>query len=93
MRYISAFLQFDVTTTYITYAIHCKYSVSDEVYKRYKHTLYKLSLDDVPDYMSGDNFVLDGKTCSWKSVEELENDTNTMEKNDDIIAFVKTKCK
>lgn len=28
-----------------------------------------------------------------RSVEELEADSNVMEKNDDIIAFVKTKCK
>lgn len=28
-----------------------------------------------------------------RSIEELEADSNVMEKNDDIIAFVKTKCK
>lgn len=89
----SDFLQSEVTTSYVTYATHCKYSASDEVYKRYKHTLYKLSLNDIPEYMSGDSFELDGKKCSWKSIEELEADTDTMEKNDDIIAFVKTKCK
>ena len=90
---ISELLKLDVVSSYVTYAIHCKYSVSDEVYKRYKHTLYKVSMDDIPEYMSSDSFILNGKTCSWKSLEELENDSNTMDKNDDIIAFVKTRCK
>lgn len=43
--------------------------------------------------MSSDVFVLDDKKYAWKSIEELEADSNVMEKNDDIIAFVKTKCK
>ena len=29
----------------------------------------------------------------WMSIDEMEADESIMEKNDDIIAFVKTKCK
>ena len=43
--------------------------------------------------MSGDEFDLDDKKYAWKSIEELEKDDNVMDKNDDIIAFVKTKYK
>ena len=43
--------------------------------------------------MKGDIFELDGKKYAWKSIEELEADSNVMDKNDDIVAFVKTKCK
>lgn len=90
---MSKLLKCDISTTYVTNAIHCKYSVRDDVYKRYKHKLYKLRLEEIPKYMEQDIFELDGKKCAWKSIEELEKDIETMEKNDDIIAFVKTKCK
>lgn len=89
----SELLQLDVTTDHVAHTIHCKYSVSDEVYKQYKHTLYKLDLKDVPEDMQEDSFQLADKKYSWKTFEELESDSNTMEKNDDVIAFVKTKCK
>lgn len=90
---MSELLKLDISTTYVTSAVHCKYSVRDNVYKRYKHKLYKLCLHEIPKYMEQDTFELDGKKCAWKSIEELEKDIETMEKNDDIIAFVKTKCK
>ena len=89
---VSELLQLTVETKYVTSAVHCKYSISDQVYKIYKHKLYKLTIDKVPDYMTGDSFALDGKQYSWKSIAELEEDTDAMKNNDDIIAFVKTKC-
>lgn len=92
-RHASCLLKMKVTTSYITNAPHCKYSESDKAYKLYKHTLYRYALSDVPEHMSSDVFVLDDKKYAWKSIEELEADSNVMEKNDDIIAFVKTKCK
>ncbi len=92
-KHASDLLKMNVTTSYVTNAPHCKYSESDKVYKQYKHTLYSLTLNDVPEYMSDDVFGLDDKKYAWKSIEELEADSNVMDKNDDIIAFVKTKCK
>lgn len=89
----SNLLKMKVTTSYVANAPHCKYSESDKVYKQYKHTLYGLVLKDVPEYMSGDIFELDDKKYAWKSIRELEADSNVMDKNDDIIAFVKTKWK
>ena len=43
--------------------------------------------------MVDDSFIIEGKRYAWKSIKELEADQNTMDKNDDVIAFVKTKCK
>ena len=90
--YVSNLIKRDVETEYVTNAKHCKYSVSDKVYKIYNHKLYKLSLDTVPEYMEDDSFVIDGKNYKWMSIEEMENDKTIMEKNEDIVAFVKTKC-
>ena len=82
----------DVETEYVTNAQHCKYSVSNKVYKICNHKLYKLLLDTVPEYMEDGSFVIDGKDYRWMSIEEMENDKTIMEKNEDIVAFVKTKC-
>ena len=92
-KHASDLLKMNVTTLYVANAPHCKYSQSDKVYKQYKHTLYSVVLNDVPEYMSGDQFNLSDKKYAWKSIEELEKDDNVMDKNDDIIAFVKTKCR
>lgn len=89
----SELLKMNVVTSYVANAPHCKYSQSDKVYKQYKHTLYSVVLVDVPEYMCGDEFDLDNKKYAWKFIEELEKDHNVMDKNDDIIAFVKTKCR
>ena len=85
-RFASDLLQKDIDTTYVTTAKHCKYSVSDKVYKIYNHKLYKVQIDDIPDSLPDDKY-------KWMSIEDLELDEAIMEKNDDIIAFVKTKCK
>ena len=83
--FASELLHKDIDTTYVTTAKHCKYSVSDKIYKIYNHKLYKVQIDDIPDNLPGDKY-------KWMSIEDLESDEAIMEKNDDIIAFVKTKC-
>lgn len=92
-KHASELLQKDITTSYVTYAPHCKYSESDGVYKQYKHTLYSFFANDIPELMCGESFELEEKKYSWMSIRELEEDNNTMDKNDDIIAFVKAYCK
>lgn len=42
--------------------------------------------------MTENEFYIDGIRYKWLSFTELEQDEDTMKKNDDIIAFVKTKC-
>lgn len=92
-KHTSELFKMDVTTSHVAHTLHCKYSESDKMYKRYKHTLYSLVLNEIPDYMTGEDFELDDKKYAWKSIAELEADSNVMEKNDDVIAFVKSKCK
>lgn len=92
-KYASDLLNMKVTTSYIANAPHCKYSESDQTYKMYKHMLYFFSLSEIPQYMDSNIFEINNKKYTWKSIQELESDSNVMKKNDDIIAFVKTKCK
>lgn len=90
--YVSKLLCKDVSVKYITYAKHCKYSVSDNVYKIYNHKLYKLLLNIIPENMTEQTFVIDGNKYKWMSIEEIENDARIMEVNDEVVAFVKKKC-
>lgn len=90
--YISSLLKISIVTKYITTAKHCKYSESDKVYKIYNHKLYEVSLNDVPRNMAQNELLIDGIRYRWMTIAELEQDDNVMKKNDDIIAFVKSKC-
>lgn len=54
--------------------------------------MYRLSLSNIPEHMRKTSFEIDGSTYAWMSVAKLEMDSNTMKNNDDVIAFVKTKC-
>lgn len=91
--FASNLLGYDATTTYITVADHVKYSVKDGVYKIYKHKLYSIDVSDDFEYSSVDKFEMEGRQCKWMSYSEMENDSEIMEKNDEIVAFVKTMCK
>lgn len=82
-------LHTEVVTEYVNNAKHCKYSVSDNVYKIYNHNLYKLILHTIPDNMIEDSFVINGARCKWLSFEEMEKNERIMEVNDEIVAFVK----
>ena len=88
---VSKLLKTNASTNYVTHTKHIKFSVSDGVYKIYHHKLYSLKLNTIPDYMSRDSFELQGKRCAWMSIEEMEKDPDIMQKNDDIVAFVKAK--
>lgn len=83
-------LNTDVNTTYVSVTKHCKYSASDEVYKIYNHKLYSVVISD-SEKANADEFEMDGQKYKWMSFAEMESDTKTMEKNEEVIAFVKTK--
>lgn len=91
-HYVSGLLKTPIITRYVTNAKHCKYSVSDDAYKIYDHKLYEVLLSSVPDNMTANEFCIDGIRYKWMSVAELEKNEDVMKKNEDIIAFVKTKC-
>ena len=89
---ISNLLKIQLFTKYIAQAKHCKYSVSDGVYKIYNHKLYMIRLDELPEYMDKDEFEIGDKVFKWLSIGEMEEDFDIMSKNDDVIAFVKKRC-
>ena len=89
---ISNLLKIQLSTKYIAQAKHCKYSVSDGVYKIYNHKLYMIRLDELPEYMDKDEFEIGDKVFKWLSIGEMEEDFDIMSKNDDVIAFVKKRC-
>ena len=59
----------NVTTSYISQAKHCKYSISDGVYKIYHHKLYML-VSDLGELTAEQNAKLDTITDS-KILNEL----------------------
>ena len=82
----------DKSTEYVTSAKHCKYSVSDDVYKIYNHKLYRLDLNKDADIAKAQSFTVDGVDYRWMTFDDMLKDENIMEKNDDVISFVKSKC-
>lgn len=85
-------LKKEVSTSYVTHSVHCKYSASDDVYKIYNHKLYQVVLNEIPKHMSSNSFTIDGTDYKWMSFGEMECDVNIMEKNEEVVAFVKTNC-
>ena len=83
--FASNLLKRETVTEYVTSAKHCKYSIRDQVYKIYNHKLYKVLVD--ASYAIPEN---SDHKLRWMSVNELESNSDIMEKNDDVIAFVKT---
>lgn len=83
--------EFDIkyNISYVTVAEHCKYSIRDKVYKRYKHKLYKVDLKEIPSNMMQTEFELSEIRYRWMSIEEMEQSQEIMDKNDDIVAFIK----
>lgn len=50
--FVGELLKEDISTSYVTHSVHCKYSVSDNVYKIYNHKLYQVILDDISEHIS-----------------------------------------
>lgn len=76
------------TCEYLFDKTHSKYSVSAKREKYYHHKFYRLALT-ANKQIKQDSFTIDGKTFFWMSIAQMENDKNIMEKNSDIVGFVK----
>lgn len=81
--------KYAAATRYTSYE---SYSVSDKVYKIYHHKLYQALLEELPENIQGDEFGLEERKYKWMSVAEMEKDSKFIEKNDDIVVFLKMKC-
>lgn len=89
--FISNLLNIEIETEYVTCAKHCKYSVSDEVYKIYNHKLYSVELRDIPQGISSAEFSLNNNKYRWMSITDMENDEDILQKNSEVVAFVASK--
>lgn len=77
-----------INCVYLFDKLHPKFSVSEKRDKYYHHKFYRLSVLTNSDIQK-DSFSIDGKTYYWMSIAQMEEDKNIMEKNSDIVAFVK----
>ncbi len=66
-----------------------KVSGRDNKKKVYLHRLFLVTIDEFPEYMKEKDFECGSRNYHWKSIVDLERDDDSMEKNDDIISFVK----
>lgn len=91
-EHLSRELKVDIASIkvkYISQNISEKVSGSSNKTKVYCHKLYLATIENIPPDLRNDTFECDGRTYYWKSITELENDDKAMEKNSDIIKFVK----
>lgn len=79
----------EIEVKYVSQNISEKISGSDNEKKVYCHKLFLTTIENFPENMKKDTFICDGRTYHWKSIVELEKDKSAMEKNADIIQFVK----
>ena len=78
-------------SNYVTSRVQEKYSVSHQENRIYNHRLYEVTLSKYSEKMKKDSFVVNGKRYYWMSVTEMEKDENIMEKNREVVDFVKEK--
>ena len=91
-KFASNLLNKEVKTEYISTAKHCKYSVSDDFYKIFNHKLYRLLPDSLPENIPDDTSTIGEYSFKWMSLEDMEKDERIMEVNEEVIAFVRSKC-
>lgn len=80
-----------ISLKYITTRIQPKFSERDKVQKVYQHSLYRGKILDFPSDMLCNEFEIDGTRYKWWTIEEMEQDLEIMEKNKDVVSFVKEK--
>lgn len=80
-----------LSVEYVSQLISEKISARDNKNKVYRHNLFCMSVEEFPEYMKQDTFECEGVTYHWNTIAELEDDQAAMEKNSDIIRFVKDK--
>ncbi|MDY5516560.1 MAG: hypothetical protein SPG09_02950 [Lachnospiraceae bacterium] len=91
-RGLSNDLQVDMSDIKIDYKnkyLHKKFSYSDQCEKWYEHTIYQTHISHMPETEQSDSFVINGRQYFWMSLPEMERDQIMMERNSDIVSFVK----
>ncbi len=79
----------DIKLAYVSQRIHEKFSVSAKENKLYCHKFYRAEISNLPENIRSDSFEIDGRKYYWRTLQELEANKNVMQKNKDIVEFVK----
>lgn len=80
-----------ISLAYVSDRIQPKFSEKDQVNKVYYHTLYVGTISKFSDVLKQKEFELDGIRYRWFTIEEMESDEVIMNKNKDVVSFVKEK--
>lgn len=94
-RLISDHLQLpegDVSLTRKDFRVTEKFSVSDQVDKKYEHTLYLASIETFPDVFRSDRFTVNGVDFRWMTIKEMKEDPEIMKKNKDVVETLEEKA-
>lgn len=68
--------------------IQRKFSEKDKVQKRYDHKFYQCQIQDMPKRLQADTFIIGGVNYKWMTIEAMQQDTNIMNKNRDVVDVV-----
>lgn len=72
---------------YLFTKIHSKYSVKHEKMREYEHYFYLVDIGT--EFIDKKEYIINNTKFKWLSMEELENDSEIMQINGDIISLVK----
>ena len=81
--------QKEVKCRYITSKLQEKYSVSHNEDRVYQHRLYEVSFDRIPEAAGNDDFIINDRHYYWMSISDMEKDANIIQKNLEVVDFVK----
>jgi len=57
----------------------------------YQHSLYQGIIAQYPDILKQGEFDIDWTLYRWYTLEQMEDDSNIMSKNKDVVSFIKEK--
>ena len=81
----------NINVQYVTDRLQPKFSEKDQINKVYQHSLYQGIIVQYPEFMTQNEFDIDGTLYRWYTLEQMEDDANIMSKNKDVVSFVKEK--
>ena len=79
----------DIQIDYKKTIIHKKFSYSDQCEKWYEHNIYEAHISNFPETEQISSFEVNGRQYYWMSLADMERDQTIMDKNSDIVAYVK----
>ena len=78
-----------INCRYVASRVQEKYSVSHNEDRVYQHRLYEVSFDRIPEAAGNDDFIINDRHYYWMSISDMEKDVNIIQKNLEVVDFVK----